>query len=190
MSTWFRDYVYIPLGGSKGGMWMKIRNTFIIFLLSGFWHGANWTFIVWGALNALYFMPLLIFGKNRDNIEIVAQGRYLPTWKELMSMIITFGLTVFAWIFFRAESVSQAFAIVGEIFSASTLSMPKEVPYMLLPLLAIFLAVEWLGRENKYAIEKFFFERSRVLRWGFYYSIAMIIFLFAGKEQQFIYFQF
>jgi alginate O-acetyltransferase complex protein AlgI len=190
LSTWFRDYVYIPLGGSKGGMWMKVRNTFIIFLLSGFWHGANWTFIVWGALNALYFMPLLLSGKNRTNLEIVAQGKLIPSFKEFVSMLLTFGLTVFAWIFFRAESLHQAFSIIGEILSPSVLTIPEVTPIVLIPLLLLFLIVEWIGRENKYAIETFFLERSPVLRWGFYYSIAMIIFLFAGKEQQFIYFQF
>jgi len=86
LSTWFRDYLYIPLGGSKGGTRMKIRNTFIIFIVSGFWHGANWTFIVWGALNALYFLPLLLANKNRSNLGVVAEGKLLPTLKELTSM--------------------------------------------------------------------------------------------------------
>lgn len=99
LSTWFRDYVYIPLGGSKGGTWMKVRNTFIIFLLSGFWHGANWTFIAWGALNAMYFLPLLLTQNNRANLDIVAQGKNVPSFREFSSMLVTFGLTVFAWIF-------------------------------------------------------------------------------------------
>src|SRR5690606_34552897 len=108
LSTWFRDYLYIPLGGSRGGIWLKVRNTFIIFIVSGFWHGANWTFIVWGALNAIYFLPLLLTNNNRNNLEIVAQGKYFPTWKEWLAMCITFGLTVFAWIFFRAENIGHA----------------------------------------------------------------------------------
>lgn len=94
LSTWFRDYLYIPLGGSRGGTWMKVRNTFIIFIVSGFWHGANWTFIVWGALNAIYFLPLLLTNNNRNNLETVAQGKLLPSIKELSFMILTFGLTV------------------------------------------------------------------------------------------------
>ena len=96
LSTWFRDYLYIPLGGSRGGTWMKVRNTFIIFIVSGFWHGANWTFIIWGALNAIYFLPLLLSNNNRNNIDTVAQGKQLPSFKEFFSMLITFGLTVFA----------------------------------------------------------------------------------------------
>jgi len=100
LSTWFRDYLYIPLGGSRGGTGMKVRNTFIIFIVSGFWHGANWTFIVWGALNAVYFLPLLLTNKNRSNLDIAAQGKYIPSFKEFLSIFFTFVLTVFAWIFF------------------------------------------------------------------------------------------
>ena len=100
LSTWFRDYLYIPLGGSRGGTWMKVRNTFAIFIVSGFWHGANWTFIVWGTLHAIYFLPLLLTNKNRKNLEIVAQGNFLPTVKEFLQMLFTFTLTVFAWIIF------------------------------------------------------------------------------------------
>ena len=114
LSTWFRDYLYIPLGGSRGGIWIKIRNTFIIFIVSGFWHGADWTFIVWGALNALYFMPLLLLNKNRVNTDTVAQGRHLPSTREFFQITITFSLTVFAWIFFRAENMFHA---VGYIFA-------------------------------------------------------------------------
>jgi len=99
LSTWFRDYLYIPLGGSKGGTWMKVRNTFIIFIVSGFWHGANWTFIVWGLLNALYIMPSIIFNTHRNNLDIVARGKYLPSIKETFQIGFTFGLTILAWIF-------------------------------------------------------------------------------------------
>lgn len=189
LSTWFRDYLYIPLGGSKGGMWLKIRNTFIIFLVSGFWHGANWTFIIWGFLNALYIMPSIIFNTNRNHLDIVAQGRLLPNLKELTAMVITFGLTVFAWIFFRAESVTDAFAYISEIFSASLFTVPYVKP-LLLALAAAFLIVEWLGREGQYALAHFGTNWPRPLRWATYYVILIAIFLFAGGEQQFIYFQF
>lgn len=190
LSTWFRDYLYIPLGGSKGGTWMKVRNTFIIFLVSGFWHGANWTFIVWGLLNALYIMPSIIFNTHRDNLDIVAQGRLLPNFKELFSLILTFGLTVFAWIFFRANSVEHAFGFIGEIFSSSLLTMPTVRPTHLFILLVIFMVIEWLGREQQYALGKLAITWPRVLRWSFYYVIIICVFYFAGPEQQFIYFQF
>ncbi len=87
---------------------MKVRNTFIIFIVSGFWHGANWTFIVWGALNAVFMMPAMISGTNRHYLDVVAQGKIFPTLKEIFQLIITFTLTVFAWIFFRSENLSHA----------------------------------------------------------------------------------
>ncbi|SMC96085.1 MBOAT family O-acyltransferase [Pedobacter africanus] len=189
LSTWFRDYLYIPLGGSKGGMWLKIRNTFIIFLVSGFWHGANWTFIIWGFLNALYIMPSIIFNTNRNHLDIVAQGKIFPTTREFIAMVITFGLTVFAWIFFRAESVEAAFTYIGEIFSPSLFTVPYVKP-LLLALALVFLIVEWLGREGQYALAHFGTSWPRPLRWATYYAILIAIFLFAGGEQQFIYFQF
>ena len=124
LSTWFRDYLYIPLGGSRGGTWMKVRNTFAIFLVSGFWHGANWTFIIWGALNAIYFLPLLLTNNNRKNLGVVAEGKLLPSIRELFAMLTTFTLTVFAWIFFRAENISHAFSYIGGIFSDTILDKP------------------------------------------------------------------
>ncbi len=125
LSSWFRDYLYIPLGGSKGGTWVKIRNTFIIFIVSGFWHGANWTFIAWGILNAIYFLPLLLTRNNRNNLEIVAIGKSLPTIKELFFMLVTFSLTVLAWIFFRAENIAHAVNYIFEILSPSLFTIPK-----------------------------------------------------------------
>jgi len=190
LSSWFKDYLYIPLGGSKGGMWMKIRNTFIIFLVSGFWHGANWTFIVWGLLNALYIMPSIIYNRNRNNLEIVAKGKYLPNLKDLLSIGITFSLTVFAWIFFRVENLTHATQFISQIFSKTFFSIPSIRPTNLLVLLIIFMVIEWLGREGKYAISNLFENKGRVLRWTFYLFLSIIIFLYQGKQQQFIYFQF
>lgn len=190
LSTWFRDYLYIPLGGSKGSTWIKVRNTFIIFLVSGFWHGANWTFIIWGLLNALYFLPLLLLKKNRNNIGTVAEGRWLPNYKEITSMMITFSLTVFAWIFFRADSVTSAFAYIKGMLKPSLLSLPQLLPISLFALLIFFIIIEWIGRENQYAIEKFGLKWAKPIRWGFYYLIVVLIFVFMGKEQEFIYFQF
>src|SRR5690606_36334354 len=93
LSTWFRDYLYIPLGGSRVNSTLQVRNIFIIFLVSGFWHGANWTFIVWGALNALYFLPLLLTKRNRKNIDVVARGRWYPNIRETIAIGSTFSLT-------------------------------------------------------------------------------------------------
>jgi D-alanyl-lipoteichoic acid acyltransferase DltB (MBOAT superfamily) len=194
LSSWFKDYLYFPLGGSKGGMWMKIRNTFIIFLVSGFWHGANWTFLVWGFLNTLYIIPSIVFSTNRNNLDIVASGKYLPTLKEFFAIGITFSLTVFAWIFFRAENMEHALSYISQIFSSSLFTFP-EFEGMIKALTTIFLIlffilIEWQGREKQYAIEHFSSKLKQPFRYMFYYFIIIIIFLFGGKEQQFIYFQF
>ena len=194
LSSWFRDYLYIPLGGSKGGTWMKVRNTFVIFIVSGFWHGANWTFIIWGALNAIYFMPLLLAKKNRSNLEIVAKGKVFPTARELAGMILTFALTVFAWIFFRAENLHTALYIIRKIFSRSLLQIPVftglKQGLIALALVFIFMLIEWFGREEQYAIQRIGLKWKKPLRYGMYYLIIIAIFLFSQKEQQFIYFQF
>ena len=190
LSTWFRDYLYIPLGGSKGGVWMKIRNTFIIFIVSGFWHGANWTFIAWGTLNAFYFLPLLLANKNRDNLEIVAKGRILPSVKELFQMLLTFALTVLAWIFFRAESMAHAWSYLKQIFTRSLFSVPEIRPTNMFEIIALFFDADWMGREHNYALEGWGQKFNRPVRYAFYYLLIIAIFYFSVKEQNFIYFQF
>lgn len=195
LSTWFRDYLYIPLGGSRGGTWMKVRNTFIIFIVSGFWHGANWTFIVWGALNAIYFLPLLLTNNNRNNLETVAQGKLLPSIKELSFMLLTFGLTVFAWIFFRAENIGHAISYISEILSPSIFTIPKFAgmydALITIILVAIFVLVEWKGREGQYAIAQIGKNWYRPIRWSFYSIIIFLIGMFMPSvESPFIYFQF
>lgn len=197
LSTWFKDYLYIPLGGSKGGNWMRIRNTFIIFLVSGFWHGANWTFIVWGGLNALFIMPSIIFKTNRNNLDIVAQGKLFPSLRELWLMCSTFVLTVFAWIFFRAESMKHAFSFIGgiftkDLFTVPFLKYPELRPTIIVLLLIVpFMLIEWSGRENNYAVEKIGFSRPRIVRWSFYAFIIFITGMYMQtKETEFIYFQF
>ncbi|MDO4782500.1 MAG: MBOAT family O-acyltransferase [Capnocytophaga felis] len=194
LSTWFRDYLYIPLGGSRGGTLMKVRNTFIIFVVSGFWHGANWTFIVWGALNAIYFLPLLLTDKNRNNLEIVAKGKSFPSIQEFCGMLLTFLLTLFAWIFFRANNIEHAISYISEILSPSLFSIPifqgMKRALLILTLIMLFTLVEWSGRERQYAISHLGIKWKRPIRYAMYYVIIIVILWFAGKEQQFIYFQF
>jgi len=196
LTTWFRDYVYIPLGGSRGSLFEKIRNTFIIFLLSGFWHGANWTFIVWGTLNAIYFLPSLISGKNRKNLDVPAEGNRLPSFKEAVSILSTFMLTVFAWIFFRAENMTQALSYIKGMFSEDLFSIPNfnhlEGAVTLLVLIAVFILVEWKGREGQYAISNLGIKRTRIFRWAMYLLLILIIDIFGNtsEEIEFIYFQF
>lgn len=194
LSTWFRDYLYIPLGGSKGSTKAVIINTFIIFIVSGFWHGANWTFIAWGALNAIYFLPLLLTNNNRKNLEIVAKGKSLPSFKELLAMLFTFSLTVFAWIFFRSDNIEHAIRYLSEIFSPTIFSIPYFPNYEKATIVSIlvvaFIIIEWVGREHEYAIAQLGFKWKRPLRYAIYYAIIFAIFWFGGREQEFIYFQF
>lgn len=192
LSSWFRDYLYIPLGGSKGGTLTKIRNTFVIFAVSGFWHGANWTFIAWGLLNALYFLPLLLTKRNRSHIDIVAQGKLFPNFQDLFRMLFTFSITVFAWIFFRAENLSHAFAYITKMFSNFDSYFMLGVYlkfYKIILLIMVFISVEWLGRENRHALEKI--NLPKYARWACYLLVGISIFVFGNfNETEFIYFAF
>ncbi|MCK5457141.1 MAG: MBOAT family protein, partial [Melioribacteraceae bacterium] len=192
LSTWFRDYLYIPLGGSRSGIWTNVRNVFIIFIVSGLWHGANWTFIVWGALNAIYFLPLMLLNKNRINTDIIAQGKYLPSIKELLKMVITFCLTVLAWIFFRAENLTHAYQYLTDIFSQSLFSIPRFLVMSRIPIILtiFFILIEWMGRENQYAIERLGLKWKRHYRWAMYSIFTILIVIFSDNQQEFIYFQF
>ena len=194
LSTWFRDYLYIPLGGSRGGTWSKIRNTFIIFLVSGFWHGANWTFVFWGGLNALYFIPLLLAKKNRQNIDTVAKNSLFPSFKEIFQIFTTFSLTTFAWIFFRSESLGMAFDYINRIIVNFDLVIPRHeglaAGKSLIVILPFFILIEWLQRNKEHALEFDNIQIPRPIRWIAYYSIVFIIIFFAGTQQDFIYFQF
>lgn len=194
LTTWFRDYVYIPLGGSRGSSWSKVRNTFVIFVVSGFWHGANWTFIVWGALNALYFLPLILTNNNRNHIDTVAHGKLLPAAKDVFFMLSTFLLTLIAWIFFRAENMDHAIRYLSGIFSPSLFERPGNIGWQstlsTLILIVLFLVVEWRGREKQYAIENIGLNMAKPARWVCYMALVFIIFYFQGNQQEFIYFQF
>ncbi|MFZ4680633.1 MAG: MBOAT family O-acyltransferase [Flavobacterium sp.] len=196
LSSWFRDYLYIPLGGSKGGTWLKIRNTLIIFIVSGFWHGANWTFIVWGLLNAIYIIPSIILNTNRSNLDIVAQGKNIPTLKECIKIGTTFCLTVFAWIFFRANNLQHAIDYIRNIFKISLFKIPyfpgigMATPFFIF--LIVFILIEWLNRESLFAIQHLGKTWSAVTRWSFYFVLILIIYYYSltVDAQQFIYFQF
>jgi D-alanyl-lipoteichoic acid acyltransferase DltB (MBOAT superfamily) len=177
-----------------GGVWMKIRNTMIIFLVSGLWHGANWTFIFWGFLNALYMLPIIIFKKKKYDTDVVAKGKYLPSIKEFLSIGITFAFTVFAWIFFRAENMTIAIECVSKIFSRTLFTIPEltgntNILYTVI-FTCLFFIAEWFGRGQPYAIAKLFPKRSRLLRYAIYYVIIIATIRMGGQDQQFIYFQF
>lgn len=187
LTTWFRDYIYIPLGGSRGTKWESLRNTMVIFLVSGLWHGANWTFIVWGAYHALLFAPLLLLGRNRKYTGVVAENSVLPSLRELGQMLGTFALVVVGWIIFRAESIGQAWDYIAHICNRSLFSMPVGGKKALL-FAAVLIAVEWVGRRNQFALQKM--PRQAWLRYAIYYVIGLSILFFSGTGTTFIYFQF
>ena len=194
LTTWFRDYIYIPLGGSRVSKTKVVRNTFIIFLVSGFWHGANWTFITWGAYHALLFLPLILLGKNRKYTNTVAEGKLFPNFKEIFQMGITFGLVAMGWIFFRANSISEAFVCIGRIFSRTIISFPVGTGVNLIGNFILFLipfmfAFEWLQRSEMHAL-RLTKVRSKVVRWSIYFFIIWLIFNYGGVQAPFIYFQF
>ncbi|MDR1861122.1 MAG: MBOAT family protein [Bacteroidales bacterium] len=192
LTTWFRDYVYIPMGGSRVSKLRIVLNTFVIFILSGLWHGANLTFIVWGTFHAILFLPLILLGRNRKYLTVVAENRVLPTLRELLQILLTYWLVTFGFIFFRANDVHQAFAIIRKVFSQSFFDVPDLGPDYPVKLAAIYtcLLVEWLGRHHEHALECLGQKWPRILRYAMYYAIIIIIIMFPGEEQQFIYFQF
>ncbi len=199
LSTWFRDYLYIPLGGSRGGRSMAVRNTFIIFLVSGFWHGANWTFLAWGLLNAIYFLPLLLSGSNRSHLGTVAEGRLLPTVGDALRILGTFLLACLAWVFFRADTLAEAVSYLGRIATHShhavdwtrTATFVRDhLSYVpALGCLLLLVTVEWVQRERQHALQDL--RLPRAARWSLYIGLALVI-VFIGDhaEQRFIYFQF
>ena len=192
LSTWFRDYLYIPLGGSRGGKWIKIRNTFIIFLVSGFWHGANWTFIVWGGLNALYYLPLLLTKRNRTNLEVVGHEKNLPSPKEIVQMFTTFFLTVIAWIFFRALEINDAILILKSILSQSLFEKPQLTiglqEITTISFISILVLTEWINRKKTFGFEILPVSISK--RAILYMFLLSAIIYQSGTNQEFIYFQF
>lgn len=194
LTTWFRDYVYLPLGGSRGGKLMRIRNIIIVFLLSGMWHGANWTFIVWGALNAAYYIPLLLTGGYKSHFDVAGHGRKFPTMREFAYMIGTMLLVLTAWIFFRAESVSQAMRIIGRIVSPSILQIPlfegMKNAVFTLAFICVLLVAEWNARTKQHPLQDLGVAWSRPARHALYYALIVCLYLFGGKEREFIYFQF
>jgi alginate O-acetyltransferase complex protein AlgI len=191
LSTWFRDYLYIPLGGSRGGTSRKVFNTFAIFLVSGLWHGADWTFVAWGGLNALYCLPLLLAGANRSNLGTVAQGRLFPAFREVLAMSFTFLLTVVAWVFFRADGMGQALAYLSGMADVSMFTVPLYKPLVAVVPVSICLGLEWLARDRQHALAAdWLTSMARPLRWAFYAMIILAVLWFNDRPMEFIYFQF
>jgi D-alanyl-lipoteichoic acid acyltransferase DltB (MBOAT superfamily) len=189
LSTWFRDYFYYPLGGSKGNKLFVIRNILIIFTVSGLWHGANWNYVIWGFLNGVWFIPLFLLGINRKNIEIVAQDRVLPNFKEILQMSYTFLLFCLALIFFRSASIADSFVYSKILFSESFFTIPASQFLGVIPLLVLFNMIEWFSRKKEHALVINHFPVA--LRWSTYVLVGFVIILaFDKNPNAFIYFQF
>ncbi len=188
LTTWFRDYIYIPLGGSRVSKAKVVRNTLVIFLVSGLWHGANWTFVAWGAYHAILFLPLIILGKNRKYTNVVAEDRALPTIKELGQIVLTFILAMIGWILFRSETIGQAWDFLYGMFN-STLFAKPSIPFKTVFFVVIMLVVEWIQRKKEHG---FVMDgvKSGVLRYACYLAVLVVIFVFGVFNESFIYFQF
>ena len=193
LTSWFRDYVYIPLGGSRVGRWRVVINTFVIFLVSGLWHGANWTFVAWGAFHALLFLPLVLMGVNRKHRGVVSEGRLLPTWREAGQMLLTFVLATVGWVLFRADTIHDAVVYLHNILTHGFFQHPVGFGDMgcrvLLVALPLLMVVEWLNRSEEHGMARL--PRWRWVRWMWYMVLIFLILAFAQTgEMPFIYFQF
>ena len=187
LTTWFRDYVYIPLGGSRVSKAKVVRNTFIIFLVSGFWHGANWTFLAWGAFHAMLFLPLILLGKNRKYTNTIAEGHWLPNLKELGQMVLTFVLAVLGWILFRSQSIGEALDFYAGLVRGGWSGF--NLPMRAIAFVAMMLVVEWLQRGREHGLDMSGV-RYRAMRYACYLTVLAVIFVYGVFNETFIYFQF
>ena len=186
LSTWFRDYLYIPLGGSKEGKWKSLRNIFIIFLVSGFWHGANWTFVVWGLFHAVLFIPSFVLKTNRKYVSsIIAEKSILPSPKEAVQALTTFILVTIGWVFFRSETIDDTFNYFFKLFLDFDFPGSKRQGLIYI---IVFIAWEILLRKNERRVLNF---RSKILRQGAYLILLLLVIIHSfGTKQSFIYFNF
>ena len=193
LMTWFRDYIYFPLGGSRCARWKVIRNTLIVFFVSGLWHGANWTFICWGLYHACLIAIYILLGINTKSKDVVAQGRLLPSVREFCQLAITFCLAVVGWIIFRSENMPQAYEFLSRMFTTmfdQGLYIAHGKRYLIWGFL--MLLVEWLQRDKQHALQLSHqgLFRYAPARFALYAVLVYIMFLYAGTVQTFIYFQF
>lgn len=199
LSTWFRDYIYIPIGGSRCSNIYKIRNVFLVFTISGLWHGANYTFIAWGILHSLFFIPILIRNNNRRYLDVLANNRAIPSFRETISVCVTFILVVLGWIVFRSENiyVAQKFYLSILTDSINFYSYREAFSFLFynvglyfILILSGFVCIEFFGRKFRYGLEVFKSIRNPLLRKFVYVLTICTILFFSDKETPFIYFQF
>lgn len=185
LSTWFRDYVYIPLGGSRVSKGRLIFNVFVVFIVSGLWHGANLTFVFWGFIHALFVIPTLLFFNKETPFS---SEKLFPTFIQLLKIGFTFFIVVMAWIFFRSETITMAFQYIGKIFSPTIFSKP-EIPLSGILFLFLFMVLEWIQRTRDHILDIGYI-KNKWVRYSIYYCVVFALFYYAGDLQPFIYFQF
>ncbi len=183
--------MYFPLGGKKGSKLFQIRNLFVVFLISGVWHDLKWTFVFWGGINAVYFVPYILFPslqiKKKDD---PADHQLIPSIRQFTQMVLTFVLVMFSRIFYRSENISQAWGMIKSIFSLSMFEQPEIFPSYFILLIFVFLLIEWCGRKERFAFNIVKCLPNRIARFTTYYLMIFMIFYLGGVQQKFIYFQF
>jgi D-alanyl-lipoteichoic acid acyltransferase DltB (MBOAT superfamily) len=193
--TWFRDYLYIPLGGSRVSRLVTVRNIFIVFTLSGLWHGANWTFVAWGVYNALLLsLPVLFSSTRRPAQATLRREKPSPilSLSNLPRILLTFLLMAMGWVLFRSSTIGEAVGYLTHMMTSPLPLTPCPVGKQALLWCLLLVVVEWCQRDRRHVLQfpanSFFSHRA--LRWTVYYLIVLLILLMHGEEQTFIYFQF
>lgn len=202
LMTWFRDYIYFPLGGSRCAKWKAIRNTFIVFGVSGLWHGANWTFVCWGLYHACLITFYMLLGVNtkNKNLGLIAKDRRLPSIKECLQISVTFSLVVFGWIIFRAETMTDAYTYIAGICDVSLFDIIGSIEHFkglqltrIVPSIIVLIVCEWLQRDKQHALQmsrNCLITRNIIIRYMLYFILLLTITALAGTQSEFIYFQF
>jgi len=200
LTTWFRDYIYFPLGGSRCDKKTIIRNVYIVWAVSGLWHGANWTFVCWGLYHGTLLAAYNLFGISTKYKNVVAYGRWLPSIRELLQILLTFFLAVIGWVIFRAETMTDAVGYLSTLFSRSLFDIGGSLALLkgldlrqTLPALAVLVLSEWIQRDRQHAMQisgTNFLMRKAWFRYVLYFAIAMATICLAGTQSEFIYFQF
>ena len=200
LTTWFRDYIYFPLGGSRCDKWKVIRNVYIVWAVSGLWHGANWTFVCWGLFHGTLLAIYNLLGISTKYKDVVAQGHLFPNLKELFQMLLTFCLAVIGWVIFRAETMTDAINYLASLFSPSLFDIAGSLGTLrsldlkiIVSSLALLLVCEWIQRDKQHALQfsnNGIIARNAWLRFAIYLILIMLTLSLAGTQSEFIYFQF
>lgn len=189
LSTWFRDYLYIPLGGSRGSKILQLRNVFIIFLVSGLWHGANWTFIAWGGLHALFFIPILLKRSDRELVKKRESETHALDIKGYFQIGFTFFLTCIAWVFFRSASIEESFKYLKRIITNHSLRLEylsiERYNIEMVLLITFLVLIEWNHKTKEHPLVG----KYELLKTGVI-IISILLFGVFSKHSTFIYFQF